>query len=171
MMEIAQTSTSNMSFPKDEFKAATDAVSHVSRLLKLVEAHKIPKPLAGNSNNISEWALEEDINHFFYTCEKKSGPGKRAIRLYPEDHAAMAKRLSAAVEGALDLGSDDDGLFGDLEEDKEEENEGKKENKDESKEQTMDKLREEAMARGRAANKKGSSLFFAGYLKEPSKWG
>ena len=195
-----------MSIPKDENKAATDAVAHVSRLLKpsgvfmmlsyaktstrfpilgwaedpdfcyrftdnmpwkLVEAHKIPKPLAGNSNNISEWALEEDINHFFYTCEKKSGPGKRAIRLYPEDHAAMAKRLSAAVEGALDLGSDDDGLFGDSEEDKEEE----KENNDESKEQTMDKLREEAMARGRAANKKGSSVFFAGYLKEPPKWG
>ena len=125
-----------------------------------VESHKIVKPTAGNLQSMDEWALEEDINHFFFTCEKKSGPGKRAVRLYPEDHEAMAKRLNQAVEGALHEESDDDGLF----DDDEEEGGGKKE-------KTKDELRAEALARGKAANQKAASFFASGFLKEPPKWG
>lgn len=187
-----------MSIPKDENKAATDAVRHVSRILKpggvfmmlsyaksstrfpivgwsedpdfcyrftdgmpwkIVESQKIAKPTAaGGNNKMEEWALEEDINHFFYTCEKKNGPGKKAVRLYPEDHAAMAERLNKAVEGALAVESDDDGLFDDDDAPK-------------KVEKTAEEVREEAMARGKANNQKGSSFFGSGYLKEPSKWG
>tara|TARA_B110000208_G_C11576495_1_gene360866 strand:- start:68 stop:757 length:690 start_codon:yes stop_codon:yes gene_type:complete len=187
-----------MSIQKDENKAATDAVRHVGRILrpggvfmylsyakastrypilgwqedpdfcyrftesmpwKQVEHQLLAKPTVGSVRSKDEWALEEDINHFFYTCEKKSGPGKKAMRLYPADHAAMAKRLNRAVEGALREDSDDDGLFDDSGD----------ENKEEEK--TEEQLRDEALARGKAASKKGSSFFGKGYLKEPSKWG
>ena len=129
---------------------------------KHCEANKVAKPTSSGNLKMDDWALEEDINHFFYTCEKKGGPGKRATRLYPEDHEAMAKRLSNAVEGALREESDDDGLF---------DNDNSDEEGEAKKEKTEEELREEALEKSRLENQKAKSFFSQGYLKAPAKWG
>jgi SAM-dependent methyltransferase len=198
-----------MSIPKDENKAATDAVRHVARVLKPggvymmlsyaksstrfpilgwredpdfcyrftpsmpwtnCAAVKIRKTTAKAS--ASEWALEEDVNHFFYTCEKKGGPGQQAARLYPEQHEALQKRLEAAVAGALEEVSDDDGLFDD-DDDDDGKGGGKKAagEKKEGKELTEEEKRAAALEKGRKSSQMASSFFGEGYLKEPPKWG
>ena len=124
------------------------------------EAMKVPKTTAKPSS--SEWALEEDVNHFFYMCEKKGGPGKPAARLYPEQHEALQKRLEDAVTGALEEVSDDDGLFDD------DDGGGRA---TEEKELTEEEKREAALEKGRKASQKASSFFGVGYLKQPPKWG
>jgi len=131
---------------------------YVHQPWKQCNAQLLRKPTSGNNRKMDDWALEEDINHYFYTCEKKGGPGKKAIRLYPEDHAAMAKRINKAVEGALREDSDDDGLFDDSD-------------NEEKKELTEEEVRELALAKGKAASKAGNSFFGTGYLDQPPKWG